>query len=72
MVRRRAGRQSAAPYDSGLVGELKEHPLVQQATDIAAAFHQDPVAMLRGTWFEWQIRLAAAGIVADNLPKPPT
>lgn len=67
MDRRGAGRRDSPPYDTGLVAELKQHPLVLQAASIAAVFHQDPVAMMRGTWLEWQVRLAAVGIHNDAM-----
>lgn len=69
MERRRAGRRRPAPYHHGSVEELKKLPLVQKATEIAAAFHMDPVDALRGTWSEWKIRVACVDIYADALPK---
>lgn len=38
---------------------------------IAAAFNQDPVRMLTGTWFQWHLRVACSEIYAEAM-KPPS
>lgn len=44
---------------------LKSHPMLRQAALVARTFRIDPLEVLNGTIFEWQIRTAALVYVQE-------
>jgi hypothetical protein len=48
-----------------MIERAAEDPLVQSAALVAYRFKMDPVAVLKSSWLEWAIRLAASQYIGE-------